>query len=106
MLYGAGSREINAVVAFHPGVMKPDEIKRLNVPVQIHHGTADESGGDGKSKVGEDAESVRCISSSFSTSQCGTTLEIAFAQIQGLQIRFTASESCGETGTANGCNRP
>lgn len=43
MLYAARSREIDAVVAFHPGVMKADEIKRLNVPVQIHHGTADES---------------------------------------------------------------
>jgi carboxymethylenebutenolidase len=43
MLYGARSREIDAVVAFHPGVMKANEIRRLNVPVQIHHGTADES---------------------------------------------------------------
>jgi len=43
MLYGARSREIDAVVAFHPGVMKANEIKRLKVPVQIHHGTADES---------------------------------------------------------------
>ena len=43
MLYGARSREIDAVVAFHPGVMKTTEIKRLQVPVQIHHGTADQS---------------------------------------------------------------
>ena len=43
ILYAARSREIDAVVAFHPGVMKADEIKRLNVPVQIHHGMADES---------------------------------------------------------------
>lgn len=43
MLYGSRSREIDAVVAFHPGVMKPEESKRLQVPVQIHHGTADES---------------------------------------------------------------
>lgn len=41
MLYGARSREIDAVVAFHPGVMKANELKRLKVPVQIHHGTAD-----------------------------------------------------------------
>ncbi|MEK6337304.1 MAG: dienelactone hydrolase family protein [Acidobacteriota bacterium] len=41
MLYGARSREIDAVVPFHPGVMKTDELKRLVVPVQIHHGTAD-----------------------------------------------------------------
>jgi carboxymethylenebutenolidase len=43
MVYGARSREIEAVVAFHPGVMKAEEMKRLNVPVQIHHGTADQS---------------------------------------------------------------
>jgi len=43
MLYGARAREIEAVVAFHPGVMKAEEIKRLNVPVQIHHGTADQA---------------------------------------------------------------
>lgn len=43
MLYGARSREIDAVVAFHPGVMKAQELVRLTVPVQIHHGTADES---------------------------------------------------------------
>ena len=43
MLYAARSREIDAVVAFHPGIMKPNEIKRLSVPVQIHHGTADEA---------------------------------------------------------------
>lgn len=41
--FTARSREINALVTFHPGVMKADEIKRLNVPVQIHHGTTDES---------------------------------------------------------------
>jgi carboxymethylenebutenolidase len=43
MLCGARSREIDAVVAFHPGPMKAPEIKRLNVPVQIHHGTGDNS---------------------------------------------------------------
>jgi carboxymethylenebutenolidase len=41
MLYGARSREIEAVVPFHPGPMKPNELTRLKVPVQIHHGTAD-----------------------------------------------------------------
>jgi carboxymethylenebutenolidase len=43
MLYGARSREIDVVVAFHPAPMKAPEIKRLNVPVQIHHGTGDKS---------------------------------------------------------------
>ncbi len=43
MLYAARSRAIDAVVAFHPGVMKAEELRRLNVPVQIHHGTADAS---------------------------------------------------------------
>jgi len=41
MLYGARSKEIDAVVPFHPGPMKAPELKRLTVPVQIHHGTAD-----------------------------------------------------------------
>jgi carboxymethylenebutenolidase len=43
MLYGARSRAIDAVVAFHPGITKADEIKRLNEPLQIHHGTVDRS---------------------------------------------------------------
>src|SRR5262245_5830798 len=41
MLFGARSREIDAVVPFHPAPMKAQEIARLKVPVQIHHGTAD-----------------------------------------------------------------
>ena len=41
MLYGARSREIDAVVPFHPGPMKAPELARLRVPVQIHHGTTD-----------------------------------------------------------------
>jgi carboxymethylenebutenolidase len=41
MLYAARSREIDAVVAFHPAPMKEGELARLKVPVQIHHGTAD-----------------------------------------------------------------
>lgn len=44
MLFGARSREIDAVVAFHPASMKQEELVRLKkVPVQLHHGTADES---------------------------------------------------------------
>lgn len=43
MLYGDRSRQIDAVVPFHPGVTKSSEVKRLKVPVQIHHGTADQS---------------------------------------------------------------
>ncbi|HEX6188856.1 MAG TPA: dienelactone hydrolase family protein [Pyrinomonadaceae bacterium] len=43
MLYGARSRQIDAVVPFHPGVTKASEVKRLKVPVQIHHGTADQA---------------------------------------------------------------
>jgi carboxymethylenebutenolidase len=44
MLFGARSREIDAVVPFHPGPMKRREIGGLKkVPVQIHHGTADKA---------------------------------------------------------------
>lgn len=44
MLFGARSREVDAVVAFHPSSVKAQEVLRLkNVPVQLHHGTADES---------------------------------------------------------------
>lgn len=43
MLFGARSREIDAVVAFHPAPMKAEEVTRLTEPVQIHHGTADQS---------------------------------------------------------------
>jgi carboxymethylenebutenolidase len=41
MLLGARSREVDAVVAFHPAPMRENECKRLKVPVQVHHGTAD-----------------------------------------------------------------
>ena len=42
MMFGARSREIDAVVPFHPApVRQPGEVARLKVPVQIHHGTAD-----------------------------------------------------------------
>jgi carboxymethylenebutenolidase len=43
LLFGARSREIDAVVAFHPAPLKDGELARLRVPVQIHHGTADHS---------------------------------------------------------------
>lgn len=44
MLFGARSREIDAIVPFHPAPMRAQELIRLKeVPVQIHHGTADES---------------------------------------------------------------
>jgi carboxymethylenebutenolidase len=41
LLYGARSRDVDAVVAFHPAPMKEGELARLKVPVQVHHGTAD-----------------------------------------------------------------
>ena len=41
MLLAARSREVDAVVPFHPAPMKEAEVTRLRVPVQIHHGTAD-----------------------------------------------------------------
>ena len=44
MLFAARSREIEAVVAFHPGLVMTDrEINHLPVPVQLHQGTADQS---------------------------------------------------------------
>src|SRR5262249_17735607 len=41
MLYGALSREVDAVVPFHPGEVTAAEIARLKSPVQVHLGTAD-----------------------------------------------------------------
>ena len=41
MLLGARAREIDAVVAYHPGAVTAQEIARLIVPVQVHYGTAD-----------------------------------------------------------------
>jgi carboxymethylenebutenolidase len=41
LLLGARSREVDAVVAFHPAPMKEKELDRLTVPVQVHHGTGD-----------------------------------------------------------------
>jgi carboxymethylenebutenolidase len=43
MLFAARSREIDAVVAFHAGPITKREIAHLQVPVQLHHGTADQS---------------------------------------------------------------
>ena len=41
LLHGARSREIDAVVPFHPGPVTAEEIDRLKSPVQVHSGTAD-----------------------------------------------------------------
>lgn len=41
MLYGARSREVDAVVPFHPGKVTAGEVARLKAPVQVHCGTAD-----------------------------------------------------------------
>ncbi len=43
--FAARSREIDAVVAFHPGLVTSDlgAIARVQVPVQLHQGTADHS---------------------------------------------------------------
>jgi carboxymethylenebutenolidase len=45
MQFAARSREIDAVVAFHPGLVTNDlgPIARVQVPVQLHQGTADRS---------------------------------------------------------------
>lgn len=41
MLYGARSREVDAVVPYHPGAVTAEEIARLRAPVLVHCGTAD-----------------------------------------------------------------
>lgn len=41
MRFGARSRDIDAVVPFHPGKVTAEEIARLKSPVQVHCGTAD-----------------------------------------------------------------
>jgi carboxymethylenebutenolidase len=43
MMLGSRSREIDAVVAYHPGPATNDETSRLSGPVLIHQGTADRS---------------------------------------------------------------
>ena len=41
MLYADRTREIKAVVPYHPAKMKPEEVAHLKAPVQVHSGTAD-----------------------------------------------------------------
>jgi carboxymethylenebutenolidase len=41
MLLGARSRDVDAVVPFHPGKVTAVEVSRLKSPVQVHCGTAD-----------------------------------------------------------------
>ncbi len=41
MLLGARAREVDAVIAYHPGPVTAEEIARLSAPVQVHCGTAD-----------------------------------------------------------------
>lgn len=43
LLLGARSREVDAVVAYHPGPFSRDEMARLKSPVLIHQGTADKA---------------------------------------------------------------
>ena len=41
MMLAARSREIDAVVSYHPGATSAADVARLAAPVQIHQGTAD-----------------------------------------------------------------
>jgi carboxymethylenebutenolidase len=41
MMLGARCREVDAIVAYHPGPTTAADIARLTAPVQIHQGTAD-----------------------------------------------------------------
>lgn len=41
LLLGSRSREVDAVVAYHPGPFSEDEMQRLKGPVLIHQGTND-----------------------------------------------------------------
>ena len=41
MMLGSRSREIDAVVPYHPGPTTAADVARLRAPVQIHEGTAD-----------------------------------------------------------------
>lgn len=41
LLLGARSREVDAVVSYHPASVSDEEISRLQIPVMIHQGTAD-----------------------------------------------------------------
>jgi carboxymethylenebutenolidase len=42
LMHGARSREVDAIVAFHPAQTREEECKRLSAPVQMHHGTGDQ----------------------------------------------------------------
>ena len=50
LLFGSRSRDVDAVVPFHPGPVTAAEVARLAAPVQIHHGTADRSVGADESR--------------------------------------------------------
>jgi carboxymethylenebutenolidase len=41
LFFASRSRDIDAVVAYHPGIFPPARIDRMTQPVLIHHGTAD-----------------------------------------------------------------
>jgi carboxymethylenebutenolidase len=41
LLLAARPGDVKAVVAYHPAPMKPEELRGLKAPVQVHHGTAD-----------------------------------------------------------------
>src|SRR5262249_50304727 len=41
MLFAPTAKDVAAIVAYHPGPMRPAEIERIKVSVKIHHGTAD-----------------------------------------------------------------
>ena len=41
LLFASRSQEVDAVVAYHPGVVAAAEVARLKAPVLFHHGTAD-----------------------------------------------------------------
>ena len=41
MMLGSRSREVDAVVPYHPGPVADEDIARLKGPVMIHQGTAD-----------------------------------------------------------------
>ena len=41
MMFGSRSREVDAVVPYHPGPVTDEDIARLKGPVMIHQGTAD-----------------------------------------------------------------
>jgi carboxymethylenebutenolidase len=41
LLFADRTPAVKAVVAYHPGRVKPEEVARVKAPVQIHHGTGD-----------------------------------------------------------------